>query len=91
MPNKKAAIKDRKQTVKKTARNSLVKKNIKDIIKKGEKAIKKGDIKDKAPQLTKELQKVIDKAVKSNIIKANTGNRKKIRFANMIKKALNKK
>jgi len=34
MPNKKAAIKHLKQTVKRTASNSLVKRNIKEIIKK---------------------------------------------------------
>ena len=39
MPNKKAAIKHLRQTVKRTQRNFLVKKNIKDIIKKGEKDI----------------------------------------------------
>jgi len=83
MPNKKAAIKDLKQTKKRTLRNSLVKRNIKEIIKKGTKAVAKGE---KVDAIAKELQKAVDKAVKNNIIKANTGNRKKSRFASMVKK-----
>lgn len=87
MPNKKSAIKHLKQTKKLTARNSLVKRNIKELIKQGEKAIVKGDIKDKAGKLTHELQKAVDKAVKTGTLKANTGNRKKARFAKMLKGA----
>lgn len=83
MPNKKAAIKDLRQTKKRTLRNSLVKRNIKEIIKKGQKAIAKGE---KVDNISKELQKAVDKAVKNNILKANTANRKKSRFAKMVKK-----
>ena len=84
MPNKKAAIKDLRQTKKRTLRNSLVKRNIKEIIKKGQKAVAKGD---KVDDLSKQLQKAVDKAVKSNILNANTANRKKSRFAQMIKRS----
>jgi small subunit ribosomal protein S20 len=87
MPNKKSAIKHLKQTKKLTARNSLVKRNIKELIKQGEKAIASGSIKDKAGQLTHDLQKAVDKAVKTGTLKANTGNRKKVRFAKMLKNA----
>lgn len=87
MPNKKSAIKHLRQTKKLTARNALVKRNIKELIKQGEKSIAKGDIKEKAPQFTHDLQKAVDKAVKSGTLKANTGNRKKARFAKMLKKA----
>lgn len=83
MPNKKAAIKDLRQTKKRTLRNSLVKRNIKEIIKKGQKAVSTGkDVKD----ISKELQKAVDKAIKNKILKPNTGNRKKSRFAEMVKK-----
>jgi len=83
MPNKKAAIKDLKQTKKRTLRNNLVKRNIKEIIKKGKKAVLAGQ---KVDDISKELQKAVDKAVKTNVLKANTGNRKKSRFADMVKK-----
>ena len=87
MPNRKAQIKHRKQTLKRTERNSLVKRNIKEIIKKGKKAVVAGDIDKQAGELTHSLQKSVDKAIKTNIIKAGTGNRKKQRFAKMIKEA----
>ncbi|MBT4516319.1 MAG: 30S ribosomal protein S20 [Candidatus Komeilibacteria bacterium] len=83
MPNKKAAIKDLKQTKKRTLRNSLIKRNIKEIIKKGKKAVIGGQ---KVDEISKELQKVVDKAVKNNILKPNAGNRKKSRFADMVKR-----
>ena len=84
MPNKKAAIKDLKQTKKRTLRNSLIKRNIKEIIKKGQKAAVSGG---KVDEIAKELQKAVDKAVKTKVLKPNTGNRKKSRFASMVKKA----
>ena len=87
MPNKKSAIKHLKQTVKLTRANVLVKRNIKELIKQGEKSISKGDINDRANDLIHSLQKAIDKAVKSGILKPNTGNRKKARFMAMLKKA----
>ena len=87
MPNKKSAIKHLRQTEKLTKRNALIKRNIKEIIKEGKKAVVAGNIDKKAGELTHTLQKAVDKAVKSNDIKVNTGNRKKQRFAGMIKKA----
>jgi small subunit ribosomal protein S20 len=83
MPNKKAAIKDLKQTKKRSLRNSLVKRNIKEIIKKGAKAATKGE---KVDAIAKDLQKAVDKAVKTKVLKANAGNRKKSRFADMVKR-----
>ncbi len=90
MPNKKSAIKHLRQTVRHTKRNSLVKAKIKDIIKKGKKAIADGTISNQANDLTKSLQKTVDKAVKVGIIKSNTGDRKKSRFAAQINKAVKK-
>lgn len=91
MPNKKASIKHLRQTVKRTAHNSSIIKKIKDLIKKGDKAIAAGKIKEQYPDLAKNLQKAVDKAVKAGIIKANAGNRKKSRFAARAKKAMHKK
>lgn len=90
MPNKKAAIKELRKTIKRTHRNSLVKRNIKEIIKKGKKAIESGTIAEQYPALARALQKAIDKGIKSNILKANTGNRQKSRFAKMAAKAIKK-
>ena len=88
MPNKKAAIKHLKQTIKRTKVNNLIKRNIKEIIKKGKKAFNNGSLKDKAQGLSKQLQKKVDKAIKTGVLKKNTGNRKKSRFAKMIKEAI---
>jgi len=87
MPNKKAAIKHLRQTIKRTASNVIVIKNIKDIVKQGKKAIADNTINEKAHDLMYSLQKAVDKAVKSGILKANTANRRKARFAAMLKKA----
>ena len=76
-----------KQTAKLTRANVLVKRNIKELIKQGEKSITKGDIETRANDLVYSLQKAIDKAVKSGVLKPNTGNRKKTRFIAMLKKA----
>ncbi len=87
MPNTKAQMKHLKQTKKRTVSNSLVKRNIKEIIKQGQKSVVKGDIKDRAGELVYNLQKSVDKAAKAGIIKPNTANRKKKRFAQLIKKS----
>jgi len=89
MPNKKAAIKYLKKSSKRNEQSSLVKRNIKEIIKRGKKAIADNTIKDSAKEMSHDLQKAIDKAVKSGILKANTGNRKKSRFMDKMNKALN--
>lgn len=80
-------MKHLRQTVKLTERNSLVKRNIKEIIKQGKKAVADGTIEKQAGQLTHSLQKAVDKAVKSGVLKLNTANRKKSRFADMVKVA----
>lgn len=87
MPNKKSAMKHLRQTEKRTSRNALVKRNIKELIKQGKKAVADGSIKDKSGELTHSLQKAVDKAVKTGVLKANTGNRKKSRFADMLQKS----
>ena len=88
MPNKKSAIKYLRKSGKTNEHNNLIKRNIKEIIKQGKKAIADGVVQDKAQELSHDLQKAIDKAVKSGILKVNTGNRKKSRFMNKLNKAL---
>lgn len=88
MPNKKASIKHQRQTVRRTVRNNAIKKQIKDILKKGDKAIAGGSIKEKSAELMHALQKAVDKAIKVGIVKPNTGDRKKSRFAARIKRTL---
>ncbi|MFA6253256.1 MAG: 30S ribosomal protein S20 [Patescibacteria group bacterium] len=88
MPNKQASIKHLRQTVKRTKSNNLVKRNIKQLIKSGHKAIIEGSIKDQHQEMAKKLQKAVDKAVKAGIIKKNTGNRKKARFMNSLNKTV---
>ena len=90
MPNKKSAIKHLRQTAKLTEKNNRVKKNIKDLLKKGEKALAAGKPED-LQKIGHALQKAIDKAVKNNILKANAGNRKKSRFMKKAKLVGNSK
>lgn len=90
MPNKQASIKHLRQTIKHTKKNVAVKNSIKQLAKKNQKAIDDGSIKEKYQELVKKHQKEIDKAVKSGIIKQNTGNRKKARFMKKLNTALAK-
>lgn len=90
MPNKQASIKHLRQTVKRTKKNDLVKSSIKQLAKKNQKAIDDGSIKEKYQEMVKKHQKEVDKAVKSGIIKKNTGNRKKARFMKKLNAALAK-
>lgn len=91
MPNKKAAIKALRKNEKQQTFNSLVKRNIKEIVKKGKKAIADGTITDQAKDLGHKLQKSVDKAVKKGILKVNAGNRRKSRFMASINSALKAK
>ncbi|MBT4349652.1 30S ribosomal protein S20 [bacterium] len=88
MPNKKSAIKYLRKSSKRNEQSSLVKRNIKEVIKRGKKAIADDTIKDSAKEISHDLQKAIDKAVKSGIMKSNTGDRKKSRFMDKMNNAL---
>ncbi len=90
MPNKQASIKHLRQTVKRTKKNVAVKNSIKQLAKKNQKSIDDGSIKDNYQELIKKHQKAVDKAVKSGIIKKNTGNRKKARFMKKLNASLAK-
>ena len=74
MPIKKASIKDLRQAKKRAARNLEKKNAYKAAIKKATKAIEAGE-KDLAP-LTTAVQKTLDKAAKTGVIKKNTAARK---------------
>lgn len=78
MPNKKSAKKALRKSDKLSAKNTLVKKNIKTLRKNSLKAINNKDA--KAQELTKQTIKAIDKAAGKGIMKKNTAARNKSRL-----------
>lgn len=96
MPITKSAKKALKQNLKKRSRNNHFKKLYREARKSFENAIKNNDIskakeifantKKDGKTISSGLQSIIDKLVKKNIIHKNNWNRKKSKFANMIKK-----
>jgi small subunit ribosomal protein S20 len=84
MPIIKSAIKRMRQTKRKSLRNEITKKLLKEVVKKFESFVKEG----KNLELVKlypELQKKIDLAVKKNLWHANKAARRKSRYAKMLK------
>ncbi|MEK7649078.1 MAG: 30S ribosomal protein S20 [Patescibacteria group bacterium] len=79
MAHKHAAIKHLRQTKKRTAQNTNVKKSLTYLRKAALKAIEKKDQKE-ALRLYGEFQKAADRAAGKNIIKKNTAARKKSRI-----------
>lgn len=79
MPNRAAAIKDRRQTETRTIHNKKIKDNLKNLVKKSLKAI---DAKDEvtAKEYVAKSIKAIDKAAKVGILEKNTSNRRKSRL-----------
>ncbi len=61
MPQKKSAIKELRKTEKRTARNNLIKRRLKELIKKIEKNLDSGD-KAEISKLYNKIQKIVDKA-----------------------------
>lgn len=84
MPNIKSSKKAVKVIAKKTENNHEMKARVKNLIKNCEKAIAAAD-KEKASDLFKEIQKVIDQAVSKGLIKANTADRQKARLSLKVK------
>ena len=80
MAHKHAAIKDLRQTKKRTERNTAVKRNIAYLKKQAAKAVKEND-QAGATELFKKLVVAVDKATQRNVIKKNTAARKKSRLA----------
>jgi small subunit ribosomal protein S20 len=85
MPQKKASMKDVRQIKKKTEKNRLILRNIKELIKDASHAANAGDMA-KAQEFARKLQKAVDKAAKVGILKANTAARKKSRLSVRLKK-----
>ena len=84
MPNIKSSKKAVKVIAKKTENNHELKARVKNLIKNCEKTIAAGD-KEKASDLFKEIQKVIDHAVSKGLIKSNTASRQKARLSLKVK------
>ncbi|MFA5030244.1 MAG: 30S ribosomal protein S20 [Patescibacteria group bacterium] len=89
MANKQAALKARRQTIKRTAQNSAVKLSIKQHVKAVRKAIEAKDFA-KAEEALKAAIKIIDKAGQNKIIKKNAVARKKSRLIRSVSAAKKK-
>jgi small subunit ribosomal protein S20 len=63
MPNKKSAMKELRKTEKRTARNSLAKRRLKELMKKLDKVLNSED-KTEATTIYNKVQKLVDKASK---------------------------
>lgn len=83
MAHKKAALKDIRQTKKRTARNKNIKEHVVYVKKQAQKAVVKKDLAS-AEEYYAKLVKSVDKAAKRGIIKKNTANRRKSRLAKRI-------
>ncbi len=87
MPVTKSAKKALRQSLRKRAHNLFHKKRIKNLIKEIKKLISEKNPQ-KAKELLPTLYKFLDKAVKENVIKENTANRKKSKITKLIDSAL---
>lgn len=76
MPNKQASIKDLRKSKKRAELNANAKRSIQFLVKQLIKAVEAKD-KAAATDVSKKIQKALDKATKNNVIKKNTANRKK--------------
>ena len=84
MPIIKSAIKRMRQTARKTKRNEITKRLLKEASKKFMSLIENAKIAE-AVKFFPTLQKKIDLAVKKNLMHANKGARQKSRYAKMLK------
>lgn len=76
MPNKKAAIKDLRQSKKRQEHNLRIKTNVRQTFKQAQELLKAGKTEEVKPIITK-FQKAADKAVKLKVISRNKARRKK--------------
>lgn len=83
MAHKQAALKDIRQTKKRTARNLNMKEHISYLKKQTAKAVEKKDLA-RAKEMYQKLVQSVDKAAKKNILKKNTAARRKSRLAKRI-------
>ena len=84
MPIIRAAKKDLRQSAKRKTRNLERKKEMKEFIKKIKDLSVQGKT-NEARELLSDANKIIDKAAKAGLIKANTASRKKSRISRIIK------
>ena len=84
MPIIKSAKKRAKQAVQRQARNSVVKRDLKQVAKRYLAAIEAKD-RSKAQKLLSELQSAIDKAVKKHLLHKNNAARQKASYAAKLK------
>ncbi len=89
MPNKQSAAKELRKAKIRTQRNSRVKSNIKTLLKKIDKSLTSGD-QTKLDEMLKKVQSLLDKAVKTKVIKKNNAARKKSRLWKKINKTTKK-
>jgi small subunit ribosomal protein S20 len=78
MPNIKSAAKEYRKNIKRRVFNNNIEVNIKDLIKKTQKAIEAKDA--KAEELVKKTLKALDKAAQKGVIKKNSVARRKSRL-----------
>ena len=88
MPNIKSAKKELRKSKKQAVYNKKIKDNIKSLSKKSQKAILSGD--KKADELVKDTMKALDKAAQKGVIKKNTRDRKKSRLHHKLNKVKQK-
>ncbi|MBU0546597.1 MAG: 30S ribosomal protein S20 [Patescibacteria group bacterium] len=86
MPITKSAKKALRQSKRRRTHNIQKKKTMRELIKKFKQLIAEKK-KDEAKALLPQIYKVLDKAAKTNLIKKNTGSRKKSRITKMVNKA----
>lgn len=87
MANKKAAMKDIKQSAKRRARNEKTDAEIKKLLKNIEKQLTADKLDEK---IVAQAMKLIDRAVAKGRLKKNTAARKKSRLAKKVKKTVKK-
>lgn len=87
MPITSSAKKALRVSRRKRGVNLVRKANLADVVKKFRKLISEKKMKE-AQALMPDLQKALDKSVKTGLIKRNTASRRKSRFSAMVKKAL---
>jgi small subunit ribosomal protein S20 len=85
MPNAASAKKELRKSSKRQLRNSKIKNNLKDLIKKSRKAIEAKDA--SAKELVAKTLCALDKAAGKGIIKKNANNRKKSRLHKKLNQA----
>jgi small subunit ribosomal protein S20 len=89
MPIKQSAKKYLRASSKRQAQNVKIKKAFREAIKKVNELVKAGSL-EEAKKFFATVQKTIDKAAKSGVVKKNTAARKKSRLAKMINKTSKK-